>query len=676
MVKFGEQLLSLRHEPWASYYLDYNGLKDILNQSAAQATAAVSVDSSGNLQRSISMRSSLVGRFALDEPPASTLFLMQLNAQVEKIVLFFLQEQGRIAYQFVEYRQEQQKQQQLQQLSTSSMRAESQQYQLQQQVLHDKYQQAGQQLLHLIQFVDVNVTAVRKILKKHDKLMRWAASSLYLGGNRRSSYMMRPLLRDETLACLCVTLETALAELEQERQTAVGGSQTLVKAPLALSRGRSLADSVMSRVSGRSDSVGHRRVLSHVSQGLSSRGPSTEPLLNQIYQARRRLQQNSEYMEMLATTVLYGSRSFQMDDNDDMTQVSNLGEEDGPSWLSNQLNLMSTFLYMVNYFIVAPTSGSYAQKLGSNENLASLIIGMTPIAAIVSTLLYSWWTSHSYKAALIFASSCSLVGNLFYAAGLPCNSLTLVLIGRLFNGFGSARSINRRYIADSFARSERTAASAAFVTAGALGMAAGPALASLLEVATNSSVSPYWQVENAPGWFMFAMWSLYLVLLVFFFEDPPRREDYTTPKIEITESEQHPLIKNRDSPDTQASSRSSEKPLWKNTAVLLTFLIYFVLKLVLECVLSSSSILTRFYFGWSAGRSGIFLAVLGLLMLPANFVVARLARNYDDRELIVGFLVRLLSYLSTCIHRAFAKALHTRNTEHFLSTFACSRPSC
>ncbi len=44
----------------------------------------------------------------------------------------------------------------------------------------------------------------------------------------------------------------------------------------------------------------------------------------------------------------------------------------------------------------------------------------------------------------------------------------MVIVGRYLNGFGSARAINRRYIADTFSRRERTAASAAFVTAGAL----------------------------------------------------------------------------------------------------------------------------------------------------------------------------------------------------------------
>jgi MFS family permease len=52
----------------------------------------------------------------------------------------------------------------------------------------------------------------------------------------------------------------------------------------------------------------------------------------------------------------------------------------------------------------------------------------------------------------------------------------MVLIGRFLNGFGSARAINRRYIADTFSKADRTAASADFVTSGALGMAMGPAI--------------------------------------------------------------------------------------------------------------------------------------------------------------------------------------------------------
>lgn len=46
---------------------------------------------------------------------------------------------------------------------------------------------------------------------------------------------------------------------------------------------------------------------------------------------------------------------------------------------------------------------------------------------------------------------------------------------------GGARAINRRYISDHVPVKQLTSASAAFVSASALGMAVGPALAGLLD---------------------------------------------------------------------------------------------------------------------------------------------------------------------------------------------------
>jgi MFS family permease len=72
-----------------------------------------------------------------------------------------------------------------------------------------------------------------------------------------------------------------------------------------------------------------------------------------------------------------------------------------------------------------------------------------------------------------------------------------------------------------------------------------------------------------------------------------------------------------------------------------TLVIYCVLKLALESCLSSTATLTAFYFDWGAQESGVFLAVLGLLMFPANLVVAYFSRRYDDRELIMALLLIL-----------------------------------
>jgi hypothetical protein len=44
------------------------------------------------------------------------------------------------------------------------------------------------------------------------------------------------------------------------------------------------------------------------------------------------------------------------------------------------IHLWCTFLYMTNYYVVGPTSTEYAKKLGLDESLSGLIIGMTPIA--------------------------------------------------------------------------------------------------------------------------------------------------------------------------------------------------------------------------------------------------------------------------------------------------------
>jgi len=306
--------------------------------------------------------------------------------------------------------------------------------------------------------------------------------------------------------------------------------------------------------------------------------------------------------------------------------------------------------FIASYYIVAPTSATYADKVGSNGSIASIIVGMTSFAALGSTILYSYWTSYSYKSALIFASACSAIGNLLYACGLPFHSLTLVMLGRLMNGFGSARSINRRYIADSYSYSERTAASAAFVTATALGMAAGPAMASILHLATENSTSVYWQAENAPGFFMAAAWTIFLLCLIWKFEEPPRRHSGSEAKSTIppviengTVDESRPLLKGTlVNASLDENDEDDNDSSCCNISVIVTLVVYMVLKMILEAILSSESNLTAIYFGWEGNIMGVHLTLLALFILPVNFGVAFLAQFYFDRELIIGLLVAML----------------------------------
>lgn len=67
-------------------------------------------------------------------------------------------------------------------------------------------------------------------------------------------------------------------------------------------------------------------------------------------------------------------------------------------------------------------------------------------------------------------------------------------------------------------------ASAGFVSASALGMACGPALAGLLQIKFKFLNLTFNQ-DTLPGWVMAAAWLLYLVWLWIAFVEPPFEDD-------------------------------------------------------------------------------------------------------------------------------------------------------
>lgn len=59
-----------------------------------------------------------------------------------------------------------------------------------------------------------------------------------------------------------------------------------------------------------------------------------------------------------------------------------------------------------------------------------------------------------------------------------------------------------------------------------------------------------------------------------------------------------------------------------------------MLKYAMEILLAESSVVTSFYFGWSTSSVAIFLAVLGLTVLPVNAVVGTYISNmFEERYL-------------------------------------------
>jgi Na+/melibiose symporter-like transporter len=701
-------------------------------------------------------------------------FRQALDQEIEKLVLFSLGEEGRLAKTLLELsKQRLQLREQVYQIiwimskplqdlegsSTSSTRLQDGYVLLQS--LTTAYRDFASQILRLVDFLDINVTALRKILKKHDKnFPHFKLSGTYLqahlnvetkedlvgsGGldrERAARLFLQQIYHFGGLSSLIYSLASAFDELHSmewnlmavqyqlERQQHHRRSRTAPMLPPSLSTnyGTTLQSpprphSKTPRLDNRKDATAvvppppppppppaepslpgfsrpprHSRGLSTASlasplrslfqksssqrwsptmqSAQSTTAPTTitlahEPVLDQIYAARNRLKETTQYAQNLAAQALLLEESRVAEE--DKTPAS---EFSASQRISSLLNLASCFLYMTNYYVVAPTVGNYAELLGSSESMSGIIIGMTPNAALLATVLYGWWSNHSYRHAILFAGCSSVLGNVLYALALHYNSLTMVLLGRFFNGFGSARSINRRYIADTFSKADRTAASADFVTSGALGMAAGPAIAFVLGEVPFPLGSTMWSSVTSPGWVMACLWSTFLLLTFLFFREPDRshwldpvqeeQEESTFngrtepmpskslgERIEVTDPKlvdglQHGL--SFDNSDMTGSStnnnledtQTQERPLWKNAAVMNSLWLYFVLKLVLEMLLSSTPTVTKFYFGWQSKKSGLFMMFMALLMFPANLVVARLSQRYEDRELILWALIVML----------------------------------
>lgn len=188
-----------------------------------------------------------------------------------------------------------------------------------------------------------------------------------------------------------------------------------------------------------------------------------------------------------------------------------------------------------------------------------------------------------------------------------------------------------------------------------------------------------WSSVTSPGWVMMGLWSVFLVLSILFFKEPDRSLWYVnSPKEETVMAEpssEYPsvddpasrsellddcpdqkslvvpedvseLLHHADSGDSDllgdVREEKKEQPLWKNAAVMNSLWLYFVLKLVLEMLLSSTPSVTKYYFDWESQKTGLFMMCMALLMFPANMVVARLSQRYEDRELIWWTLVLMM----------------------------------
>ncbi|GMJ06180.1 hypothetical protein like AT4G22990 [Hibiscus trionum] len=579
MVAFGKRLKERQIQEWQGYYINYKLMKKKVKQYAHQIEVGT-----------------------LDRPRVLKNFSRMLDNQIEKIVLFLLEQQGLLASKLTKLREQHDA---LEEHPPISKITE----------LREAYRGAGNDLLKLLYFVEMNAIGLRKILKKFDKRFRYRFTDYYVKTRANHPYsQLQQVFKHVGLGAVVGAVSRNLHEL-QDRQ---GSYLSIYDSPSL---------------------------------------PLQDPVVDSINAAVDRLTHSTNSLNFMAQHALIMQEELP-------APVEQRIDEEKYHFMSLLLNLANTFLYMVNTYIIVPTADNYSMSLGAAATVCGIVIGAMAVAQVFSSVYFSAWSNRSYFRPLIFSSIVLFMGNALYALAYDLNSLTVLLLGRLFCGFGSARAVNRRYISDCVPLKFRMQASAGFVSASALGMACGPALAGILQ--TNFKIYKLtFNDVTLPGWVMAVAWLVYLVWLWFSFKEPSRDFDENNSphasngekaeKSKLEKGLKQPLLitseeKKEDDEDPEADGseedrEDSHRPATSMVSAyrLLTpsikvqLLIYFMLKYAMEILLSESSVVTTYYFNWSTSTVAIFLACLGLTVLPVNIVVGSYISNmFEDRQILLA----------------------------------------
>ncbi|XP_006647682.1 SPX domain-containing membrane protein OsI_08463 [Oryza brachyantha] len=585
MVNFGKSLMADQLEEWKEYYINYKMMKKKVKQYVQQTQNG--------------------GR---DREQVLKEFSRMLDDQIEKIVLFLLQQQGHLASRIEKLGEER-----------AVLMEQSDSFQIS--GLREAYREVGLDLMKLLRFVDMNATGIRKILKKFDKRFGYKFTDYYVStrANHPCSQLQQ-IFKQVGIVAVVGALSRNLAFLQDHQ-----GS--------------------------------FPSIYDHPSITLK------DPIIEQINHSVQKLTHATNLLQFIGQHALIIPEDMQSGSED-------LVDDQSYHFMSLLLNLANTFLYMVNTYIIVPTADDYSVSLGAAATVCGVIIGSMAVAQVFSSVYFSAWSNRSYFRPLVFSSIMLFLGNLLYALAYDVNSLAVLIVGRLLCGLGSARAVNRRYISDCVPLKTRLQASAGFVSASALGMACGPALAGLLQTKFKIYGLTFDQ-NTLPGWIMCLAWIIYLFWLWISFQEPDhivRENSVDTPSSDschqrngnLEDGLSQPFLidaKERldengdDNDDNEEDPEDSHKPATSLAAAyrLLTpsvkvqLLIYFMLKFAMEILLSESSVVTTFYFNWSTSTVAMFLAVLGLTVLPVNVIVGSYVTNlFQDRQILVASEIMVL----------------------------------
>ena len=181
-------------------------------------------------------------------------------------------------------------------------------------------------------------------------------------------------------------------------------------------------------------------------------------------------------------------------------------------------------LVVLNVEIVVPTADQYAARLGASETFSGLVIALTPIwqGILGVPLNYLMLRSGtSMKNMIILMVAFSVMGNILYALAGLMHSKFIILASRTLIGICQCQLAGPIYIARAVGVKLRTKVMFIYSTMAAIAFFSAPLIASMLETFVKDLriEDLVLDSDTIPGWFMATLYFIYLLLVVFFFED-------------------------------------------------------------------------------------------------------------------------------------------------------------
>ncbi|CAE7226633.1 unnamed protein product, partial [Symbiodinium pilosum] len=277
--------------------------------------------------------------------------------------------------------------------------------------------------------------------------------------------------------------------------------------------------------------------------------------------------------------------------------------------------IYSGFLLVLNLDIVVSTADRYAQTLGADEAFSGLVIALTPLFQGLIGIPLNYWmlqSGASVKTLLILMASGSILGNIVYALAGLMRSKFAILIARTLIGICQCQLGGPIYIAKAVGVKKRTKIMFVFSAVATFALTAAPLLSALLETFVKEL-----RIENLvvdsdtiPGWFMALVYYLFLLKVVFFFENPD------SPKLAETSAE---------------SQKASGESMW-TTGFFLCMTAGFTSTMTNSVGIVYFVKLAQHTWGWSVPDTALVLAGLMFVVCLLSLVSSRLSKLVEDRK--------------------------------------------